>query len=211
MRSRHLDQPAGWQSQAEVLMAQPPRVPGEKATPARTLLSVWGGLALLSPLLAGILGCGGSLQEGFEQELTSSGGCADITLYARNDDDTIAMIFSSPGLSEQAHASGSLLEVTWSFPSDAMTLKVRTGTHVSDTTCDDVAEGSDVRATYVATAGQASIQVDPDQPETDYGSYPGHASVSLTDVVLTNEDDPSDEVPLTAFAWADVYVGWFPG
>jgi len=166
--------------------------------------------SLLTPW--GLAGCGGGLEDGFETSLTSQTSCADILMAARNEDDSIALIFRVEGLSAEAHSQNSTITREFTFASDVYQVEVRTGTHVSDLICDDVGEqGSDIRSTYVPISGSGTLSVTPDGEQTSYGSYPGHATVELNELVLENQDDPSDTVPLPHYLWENVSIGWLPG
>lgn len=174
--------------------------------------ALWGVLCAGLPLSWGLAGCGGGLEDGFETGLTDQTSCADILVAARNDDDSIALIFRTEGLSAEAHSQNSTLTRDFTFASDVYLVEVRTGTRVSDLICDDVGEpGSDIRSTYVPISGSGTISVTPDGEQTSYGSYPGHATLELNDLVLENQDDPSDTVPMPHYLWENVSIGWLPG
>lgn len=154
----------------------------------------------------------GPLEPGFESSFEYSGGCGDMLLYASNVEDTILMTFIIDGLSEQAHTQGGQVSETASLPDSRIQLEVRVGEKLSDTVCDDVAEGgTHVDATYEAVTGSADILVVPEGSPTDYGGYPAKATVILSDIELQNLEDVTDIVELPSYSWSNVFIGWLPG
>lgn len=161
----------------------------------------------LLPLVLLGTACAPAPYAGFEDDLTSRGGCGDLLFYARNAEDTIELTVRLEGVLAEATASGQDTSIVLPFPTPRATLLVRTGRQVGDATCDDVIEngGPEVLTTWVPVDGDGTVYIRPgatlDQARAD---------LILSDIELKPEaGGPS--VVLEDLAIMDVAVGWFAG
>jgi hypothetical protein len=155
---------------------------------------------------------GVGVEPGFEQELTGKGGCADMTVYALNADDTLALHVVVDGLVAEAEQNGSAMH-EYAADDSALTIELTYGSDLTVATCTDFAR---TRPTVLerwrpqppesGDAGTVAITVQMvgDEPR---------ASVTFTNVnfhrIGFDGIDPDIVVP--SFEISDVLVGWLPG
>lgn len=145
------------------------------------------------------------LTQGFEDDLTETGGCADLIAYAVNSDDTVLLHVLLDGPLEASGGQAVTTEVELPDPFALVTVDI--GKSVSDATCDDliINGGPKVRETWTAIGGTVSVNV---HPEETPGEGP-RADVHIDDVLL--ESPHGDQVTIDVFDWISLSVGWFPG
>ncbi len=160
----------------------------------------------LLPLL-GLTACTPTLEDGFGEDLTRRGGCADVMFYAVDEGDTILLSFYTQGVISAAYELGEETTSTYLLPEETIDLKVEVGQRVSDAVCDDVIEngGPMVRETWTPVSGTATLTVRPgDTLEAS------RADLVLEGVVFEPAEG-GDPVSLGDLEILDVGVGWFPG
>ena len=148
-----------------------------------------------------------SLPEGFEETLSES-GCGDMTLWGRNDDDTIALVLSiNDDLVANASAAGTTYEGTHDV-SEFGTFSVLVGTMVGFPICNDVAtDKTIIDQEWLATAGSVNITIEPVEDAPKFGTL-GFATLELSGVEVTFDGVTE---PLEDITFTDVGVGWLPG
>ncbi|MCA9694154.1 MAG: hypothetical protein KC636_31500, partial [Myxococcales bacterium] len=157
-------------------------------------------------------GGSGLLPEGWQTQLTRAGGCADVTMYAYNEDQTIALYFSGGPVVEKAHTDGMLLQAI-TLPDDAITLKLQVGEKLAGAWCNDAVSPESqpqVAAEWTATAGTLTLTVTPTSEGSD-PEYPSNATLELTHVDFSPGEGADAPVHVESFSMADVGVGWLPG
>lgn len=153
-----------------------------------------------------LAGCGAvDLAPGFESELTETGGCGDVVVFARDPDHRVglmlrvddALVSSVPESKAYDLASPESASERW--------LTAYQGVEIGELWCNDVSTGAEVlKRSWVATAGTATVQVTPD------GAGGGLADVTITDAELQADDDGTT-VALPSFTWSGIVVGWLAG
>jgi hypothetical protein len=153
------------------------------------------------------------LQTGFETGLDEFGGCSDITAYASNADDTIAVHIRSEGLVAMAQSAGEPITVSYAGDDPALEIVVTTGSNLLTASCNDaVIDEPVIEERWVSTAaegggaGMVTFEV------TSNGEMDATATITLEGVVLRRDGEIFD-VPITigTLVLADVQVGWLPG
>lgn len=113
---------------------------------------------LIACLLSLLAGCDGTTGP---TPLTSAsftvfGGCGDIRLFARNEDDTAAMLVLLPaGLIDQARDQGGETAFAFALPASGLpSVQLQVGHRVSALECTDVVEGGPaIDRTWTPTGG----------------------------------------------------------
>lgn len=148
-----------------------------------------------------------SLPDGFEETLSES-GCADMTVWGRNDDDSIALVLSiNDDLVADAAAAGTTYEGTHAA-AEFGTFSVLVGTMVSFPVCNDVATDETViEQEWLATAGSVDITIEPIADAPKFGTQ-GTATLELSGVEVTFDGVTETLEDIT---FTDVSVGWLPG
>lgn len=158
---------------------------------------------------------GSGLQSGFESTLQPAAGCGDMSVYAANGDDTIALRLHVEGIVAEAHAAGTPIERSYAADDPALGLEIVFGSQLTVQDCNDAPVGEpDVQEHWVPSAsegdgpGEVTITVTPDGPDNE-----GHADVTITNLVIARDDADVLDPPITApsIQLFDVYVGWLPG
>ena len=153
-------------------------------------------------------GCAPVLTDDFAQELTESGGCADVVFYAVDDSNQILLIAQGEGLIAAAEERGEAEFVTsFELPDAALQVQVETGTRIADAMCTDVIinGGPTVLRTYSAVSGTATVTVRLGDESAD-----ARADLSL-EAVIVEPVDGGAQVALGSIEITDVGVGWFAG
>lgn len=148
-----------------------------------------------------------SLPDGFEETLSES-GCADMTVWGRNGDDSIALVLSiNDDLVADAAAAGTTYEGTHAV-AEFGTFSVLVGTMVSFPVCNDVAtDETIIEQEWVATAGTVDITIEPIEDAPKFGTQ-GTATLELSGVEVTFDGVTETLEDIT---FTDVSVGWLPG
>ena len=156
-------------------------------------------LVALTLLLAA---CAPTLESGFDAELTSRGGCADVKFYAVDDADTQMLSLWVEGLVDAATTAGETQTTVYDLPDPDVELIVEVGHRVSDATCDDVIEngGPSIDATFAATDGKATVTIVPGE-----STWEARGTLLLEDVTFEGGGT------LESFEIADTSVGWLAG
>jgi hypothetical protein len=152
---------------------------------------------------------GGTLLPGFEQDLTNQDGCGDISLYAWNDDGSIAFgvgIFRQ--LIAEAQAGGTTLDDVVELPDADANVEVLLGPNVSQWFCNDAIEPGPDPTRYVGQSGTITLSVTPATPDQD--PVQGIVSAHLEAVVLETELG-GDSVTVDQYDFIDVAVWCCPG
>lgn len=148
-----------------------------------------------------------SLPDGFEETLSES-GCADMTVWGRNGDDSIALVLSiNDDLVADAATAGTTYEGTHAV-AEFGTFSVLVGTMVSFPVCNDVAtDETIIEQEWVATAGTVDITIEPIEDAPKFGTQ-GTATLELSGVEVTFDGvtETLDDITFTY-----VSVGWLPG
>ena len=158
-------------------------------------------------------GGGGGLAAGFEESLIHSIGCADVTMAARNAEDTVALHFRVSGIARTAHDAGEATTFDYTLPHDDVSLEVQLGVFLTTITCNDaIVPGEEpvVEERYLPTAGTLQIVITPTGESTPWGEVPGNADLTLQDVVFEREGG-GHTVTVESFELRGVGIGWMPG
>jgi hypothetical protein len=152
--------------------------------------------------------CGGgggpAFPPGIEGELTEQAGCADVTAYAYNPEQSVALSFSvDAGYAMQATDTQAPVDVELTAGGD-VEVRLWLGSELASRFCTDVGGVGEVDASWTATAGSISLHVEPGDP------YP-FASLTLTNVAFESDDGSNDPYTLDSYTFTDVMVGWLPG
>jgi hypothetical protein len=143
---------------------------------------------------------------GFEDTLTEHGGCSDLLVFARDpaDETMLSVTFDHPLTGAAAEDA----TIEFDLPSEIVAVEVVEGSRVSDLTCDAEIDGlgSVVVERWRGGAGHIVLVVDHDESNPDARPT---ADVTISDVRL-RPTDASSELPLDAFSWSDIEVGWDP-
>jgi len=148
-----------------------------------------------------------TLEEGFEDTLTRTGGCSDLLVFAANEVDTtmLKVQFARP-----LEGAG-FVDMTdeRDLPNPNAQLSVVSGERVSDLTCDDAVDGPGSVLFDQWNGGEGHLSLVVDYDEADPEALP-LADLTVTGVRLR---PPSGEeaVEMEDFTWTDVAVGWEPG
>lgn len=152
----------------------------------------------------------GPIYDNFDDEVDwRYGGCADVSIFARNDADTLGLFFRSQGQVEQVQQAGHELTFELDLSTDAASVRVDSGENVTTLACDDVIiEPPRVEESWQAIGGTAILTIAYDE---DGGTFDtsAPASLLLLDVVLVGPD--GTEAMMDDFGPAEVIVGWLPG
>ena len=146
----------------------------------------------------------------FTAELPERGGCGDLTAYARNSADTMALHVSVDGLVEQAYD----IEGTSTFSFDLATdtevsIRYEEGSNLTHYTCNDaISEEVVVDRDWAGIAGTVVIELTPTSEDPEPWHRPADAKITLTDIVF--ESSTEGAVQLESMI-LEVGVGWFPG
>jgi len=166
--------------------------------------------ALLPALM--LTACGESLTPlptDVASTLTRRGGCGDLTAYAANDADTLALMIRAEGLVDAAYDADQ--ETPFSFDlatDDGITIELVRGQNVTHYTCNDALWLEVViDETYTARSGGALLVITPTGERQDWGA-PASADLTLTDLRLESEIGARVEIDEIAFTAS---VGWQPG
>lgn len=153
-----------------------------------------------------------TLVDDFEDDLSRIVGCADVEIAVSNPDDTVALFFENhTGLAEAACLAGETQVHTFALPHADVDLRVDVGRHVTAYACNDAIEFEpEVLRTWVATAGTATLQLEPTSG-ADCGFQPyANATLMLEDVTLAPTDGGTDTATLVGMTLY-IFVGWLPG
>lgn len=158
---------------------------------------------------------GVGLQPGFESELADGGGCADMTVYIANADQTVALHLQVDGLVAMAEDTGAPVMVEYAGNDPSLAIEVTFGSDLLTATCTDaVTVDPTVLEHWVAaaseddgSAGTVAIVV---TPNADTGPT---ATVTFDGIVLRRDDADVFDVELRVehLVIEDVSVGWLPG
>ncbi len=148
-----------------------------------------------------------SLPEGFEDTLNEA-GCADMTVFGRNPDDSIALVMHIDAeLVANAALAGETYQGTHDFD-EFGTFSVLVGTQVSFPVCNDVATDETViEQDWVATAGSVEVTIVPVPNAPKFGTQ-GVATLQLSGIEVTYDGVTE---ALEDISFEDVAVGWLPG
>lgn len=173
---------------------------------------MWGkwGIGLCAALV--MTGCseGHLLEEGFEADLSRSGGCGDLVLWAGSEGKDIGMEFRALDIAQAAHDAGTAQTVTLDLSAEGA-LVIQMGEFITEGYCVDVPLPEDaVKHTYVAVQGTATLTVTPNLDTSGGAPLSAEAEVVLEDVVFQLDGKSSVTLELDRFEM-DGTVGWFAG
>lgn len=134
--------------------------------------------------------------------LTSTGGCADLLVYAASTDLEYALYLRVDGLIA-VNPDGSVASYAYTLPDPAAEVYLEIGEAVGSNPCNDTPFGT-VEDTLVATAGDLTISVDEADPDDV------RADVFASDLELYSEVS-NTIATVTSIAVLDASVGWLPG
>ena len=150
-------------------------------------------------------------------DFVSFGGCGDVYIHGRNEDDTVGIEFTDGlnlNLAEMVHNTGSDTSTTvFDLAVSPDTLTVTEGTHVTYESCNDALDPSinvTTSRTWKPISGTATITLTPDGEPTSWGGYPATAVLVLENVVLSPTDDSTVTMSLENLT-ITTFVGWLPG
>ncbi len=146
--------------------------------------------------------CGSMLDNGFEEDLTAQGGCADLHMYAHAPDDTVMLVMTIGDLDVNAITEPTTFSDLG--VDDFTTLEVRVGSAVSQAECNDaiVPPGPQVDDIWTAVDASVDITITP-------GPGGPTADAVLSDVTLSNGGFALAQ--FDSYTFSDVAVGWLPG
>ena len=159
---------------------------------------------------------GQGVENGFEDSLTQTGGCSDMTVFAANADATTALHLQIAGLVAEAHTAGETIMHEYAGDDPTLAIEVTYGSDLLVNTCTDVA-GNEPQATEhwitpaydVRDYGTITISVTPDLDNPPNAT----ATVTFTGVPLRRNDpdifDPN--IVIESLTITDAAVGWLPG
>jgi hypothetical protein len=94
-------------------------------------------------------------------ELTRSGGCADVFLWASDDDGSVVVTVAADVADRSSTGSASLVAT---LPDDALAVEVLHGSDLTRNLCTDVLDpAAEPAATSPATEGRVELTIDPDR------------------------------------------------
>ncbi len=142
--------------------------------------------------------------------LVDEGGCADVVMHLGSEAGDLVLVFNTPGLTEAAfHAMDKQASVTLDLATEYTALKLWEGVDVTNIPCNDALYGTEeVHTTWTTLSGSADLQVTSLGEHKPWDAYPGDATLTLTDVVLTA--DGAEDVRFDSLSWSAA-VGWLPG
>ncbi|MBV1861730.1 MAG: hypothetical protein KUG77_25140 [Nannocystaceae bacterium] len=152
-------------------------------------------------------GGGASLPDGFEETL-SHAGCADMTVWGKNDDDSIALVlFIDDNLVADAAAAGTTYEGTHAV-AEFGTFSVLVGSDVSALVCNDVdPRTTNIEQEWVATAGSVEITIEPEEDAQEFDTQ-GYATLQLSGIEVSFDGTLETLEDIT---FTNIAVGWLPG
>jgi hypothetical protein len=145
-------------------------------------------------------------------ELSRTGGCGDVFLYATSADDTVAVTVRWPDAASRAQAEGEWNEQV-ALPHADVRVMLQFGRFLSDGFCTDVImpDRPQLLAEVPASSGEVALSI-----VAEPGAEPffplGRARLDLRDVVF--EVPFSDGVEtwrIESLELDGIEVGWFPG
>jgi hypothetical protein len=155
-------------------------------------------------------GGGGGLSGDVAALLTTGSGCGDLILTVHDDPDRLLLAFQVSGPVAAAFTAGAPTTTTYTLPDAAVTLLVQGGERLGAGWCNDVVDDrTQVRTTWTATAGAASLLVTPSGEATEF-EQPAEGCLTLdgaTFVVSEGSGNPIEVSHLEACG----RVGWLPG
>lgn len=145
-------------------------------------------------------------------ELTSSGGCGDYFVYAKNPEDTLALHISGSGLAMEAHQSDSGV-VEYNYTIDPMTddiqpvIVAQQGEFLNEWSCNDAAINEPrIDLEYVGISGTVAVTVVAEGEMTDWGEVPATISIEMTNICF------DAEIPFCIESYMMTeFIGWMPG
>ena len=150
-------------------------------------------------------------------DFVSFGGCGDVYIHGRNQDDTVGIEFTDGlnlNLAEMAHNTGSDTSTTvFNLEVSPDTLTITEGTHVTYESCNDALDPSinvTTQRIWKPISGTATITLTPDGEPTAWGAYPAIAVLVLENVVMSPTDDSTVTINLENLT-ITTFVGWLPG
>lgn len=150
--------------------------------------------------------CEGTLLPGFEGELSTISGCADVHVYAHDAADERGLVVHvDQGLVAASLASGMPVHMELPATDPTVHIEGRAGLLVTEAECNDaVGPGIDIKETWLPTAGTVIIDV------TAIAEMQADATVELVDVELHREQ-PGPAPIVVNVTFPNVSVGWLPG
>ena len=152
------------------------------------------------------------LEAGFEAALTETSGCADIYVYAHDEDATMMLQVEAFDLGiANAACLGGPQSLVIDLPAEGVSASLLYGERVTGYACTDIiADQPVVLRTWVATAGTITFNVTAAGSAICDSVPYAQADAVLENLVLTPEDGGEGEVTLPSLA-IDAFVGWLPG
>lgn len=158
---------------------------------------------------------GVGVEPGVEEMLTQFGGCADMTVYASDENAEVALHIVVAGLVTEAEKSGAPVMREYEADDPAISLELTYGMLLLAETCSDfvetpptITERWQPAQAEGGGAGTVTIEV---RPPTE--TEEARADVTLTDVNFRRADfdglDP--DIVIGELVITDVLVGWLPG
>lgn len=157
---------------------------------------------------------GQGLEQGFELDLGPGGGCGDMYLNARNEDDTQILIVQIDGLVAMAEAAGETIMVEYAGNDPALEITAQHGMYLESLACTDVIENDPViEERWVASQGEDGDAGTVVITVTPTGDGYADATVTLDGIYFVREVTDVFDVPIVLehFEFTDVSVGWEPG
>ncbi len=152
----------------------------------------------------------GSASVDWTFELAAQGGCGDTFLWAVNETDTQAFLFTLNGPVAEAFAAGAPQDVAVDLSLEWASLSAVEGVRLSALQCNDaVEEGPEETHRWAVIEGVGTLHIEPDLSAevTDY-NMPAEATLTLSGLSFVDgagERQDRDALGITG------QVGWFPG
>jgi hypothetical protein len=142
-------------------------------------------------------------------ELTQTGGCGDVFIWATNAEGTMGITIEWEGAARNAWAADGF-EETAELPQAPVTVSLVAGQGLSRLYCNDVLEpGMSEDSRVPARSGSVELTVRPDAGGFEPAS---HADVTLRDVQFNLTFGTEEETwILDELVIQNVFVGWFAG
>ncbi len=144
--------------------------------------------------------------------LTETGGCADVTMYAANPEGSaILWVQLSGSVLEDAYAEG-VDSVVRSFvlgEDPDIEVSIDVGSNVAERACNDVMTEYVIDERWVAIEGTVAFEATLTAEEAEPWNMPADATVTLTEVLLEEQDTGAQM--LIGSLTIEAGVGWLPG
>jgi hypothetical protein len=153
--------------------------------------------------LSVMVGCGEPSVLDFRPiELTQSGGCANVFMFAVDSADTRVLTFDA----REVLAAAQGATQTYVLPSEVMTVKLLTGRHLTTAYCNDVVKDEPVvRAEWKAVRGTIRLSA---TKVAGGGGDNARATLNAENLIISDGVSVSEPFNVEL---RDILVGWYAG